>query len=80
MTEGHVQLIFCVARSCIQCIGVHDRQPRVKKTFGLLLELCVSSLLKDHANLLCIVPILYFVPKDEKRVILEMETIEISIK
>jgi hypothetical protein len=36
-----------------------------KKKFGPFLDLCVSSLRRGHANLLCIVPILSDVPKDE---------------
>ena len=31
------------------------------KKFGTLLDLCVSSLRRGHANLLCIVPILSYV-------------------
>ena len=31
---------------------------RVREKFGTLLDLCVSSLRRGHANLLCIVPIL----------------------
>lgn len=34
------------------------------KNFGPFLDLCVSSLRRGHANLLCIVPILSGVPKD----------------
>ncbi|GKB45769.1 hypothetical protein Tco_0896522, partial [Tanacetum coccineum] len=34
-----------------------------KKNFGPFLDLCVSSLRKGHANLLCIVPILSDVPE-----------------
>jgi hypothetical protein len=36
-----------------------------EKKFGPFLDLCVSSLRRGHANLLCIVPILSDVPKDE---------------
>jgi hypothetical protein len=36
-----------------------------KKKFGPFLDLCVSSLRRGHANLLCIVPILSDVPKDK---------------
>jgi hypothetical protein len=38
---------------------------RKKKKFGPFLDLCVSSLRRGHANLLCIVPILSDVPKDD---------------
>jgi hypothetical protein len=41
------------------------RSQRKKKKFGPFLDLCVSSLRRGHANLLCIVPILSDVPKDE---------------
>jgi len=34
-----------------------------EKKFGPFLDLCVSSLRRGHANLLCIVPILSDVPK-----------------
>ncbi|XLU97561.1 hypothetical protein S245_011901 [Arachis hypogaea] len=34
-----------------------------KKKFGPFLDLCVSSLRRGHANLLCIVPILSDVPE-----------------
>ena len=36
---------------------------KVKKKFGPFLDLCVSSLRRGHANLLCIVPILSDVPE-----------------
>ena len=39
------------------------RQDRKKKKFGPFLDLCVSSLRRGHANLLCIVPILSDVPE-----------------
>ena len=35
----------------------------MKKKFGPFLDLCVSSLRRGHANLLCIVPILSDVPE-----------------
>ena len=35
------------------------------KKFGTLLDLCVSSLRRGHANLLCIVPILTDDPRRE---------------
>ena len=37
------------------------------KKFGTLLDLCVSSLRRGHANLLCIVPILTDVPRRESK-------------
>ncbi|KAL2342406.1 hypothetical protein Fmac_003691 [Flemingia macrophylla] len=36
---------------------------KTKKKFGPFLDLCVSSLRRGHANLLCIVPILSDVPE-----------------
>ena len=36
------------------------RDLKKKKMLELLLELCVSSLRRGHANLLCIVPILTY--------------------
>ena len=36
---------------------------KVAKKFGPFLDLCVSSLRRGHANLLCIVPILSDVPE-----------------
>jgi hypothetical protein len=45
---------------------VRDRGPARKnvKKFGPFLDLCVSSLRRGHANLLCIVPILSDVSKE----------------
>ncbi|KAG5583100.1 hypothetical protein H5410_053727, partial [Solanum commersonii] len=43
------------------CTGVQRRRPA--KKFGPFLDLCVSSLRRGHANLLCIVPILSDVPE-----------------
>ena len=40
--------------------------PRCVKKFGPFLDLCVSSLRRGHANLLCIVPILSDVPEGTK--------------
>jgi Flp pilus assembly protein TadB len=52
-------------KSC-HCAGVggegRRRGKRLKK-FGPFLDLCVSSLRRGHANLLCIVPILSDVPE-----------------
>ena len=55
--------------------GYGDRQPQAEfksnlslgasKTFCTLLDLCVSSLRRGHANLLCIVPILTDDPRRE---------------
>ena len=45
----------------LACTGVHDK---TKKKFDTILDFCVSSLRRGHANLLCIVPILvYVLPK-----------------
>jgi len=41
-----------------------------KKKFGPFLDLCVSSLRRGHANLLCIVPILSDVPEGTSLVVL----------
>ncbi|GJT14086.1 hypothetical protein Tco_0861128 [Tanacetum coccineum] len=40
-----------------------DERDGKKKKFGPFLDLCVSSLRRGHANLLCIVPILSDVPE-----------------
>ena len=40
-------------RSCLPCAGTIK-----KKNFDTILDFCVSSLRRGHANLLCIVPIL----------------------
>jgi hypothetical protein len=40
---------------------------KVRKKFGTLLDLCVSSLRRGHANLLCIVPILSDDPQEESK-------------
>ena len=42
------------------------------KKFGTLLDLCVSSLRRGHANLLCIVPILPDVPRRESSMCCEL--------
>ena len=55
-----------VVRACRSCAGaavfVREMQQGTKKYFAkkfvTLLDLCVSSLRRGHANLLCIVPIL----------------------
>jgi len=39
------------------------KERRLEKKFGPFLDLCVSSLRRGHANLLCIVPILSDVPE-----------------
>ena len=39
-----------------------------KKTLFTLLDLCVSSLRRGHANLLCIVPILFDDPRRESNI------------
>ena len=41
------------------------------KKFGTLLDLCVSSLRRGHANLLCIVPILTDDPRRESSVMMD---------
>lgn len=43
-------------------LQIQRRRGRRKKKFGPFLDLCVSSLRRGHANLLCIVPILSDVP------------------
>lgn len=35
-----------------------------KKLFGPFLDLCISSLRRDQANLLCVIPILSDVPEE----------------
>ena len=40
------------------CDGEMGVRGKVEKKFGPFLDLCVSSLRRGHANLLCIVPIL----------------------
>jgi hypothetical protein len=40
--------------------GIELRDKKQEKILELLLELCVSSLRRGHANLLCIVPILTY--------------------
>ena len=48
---------------------VKARSAKVKKKLCTLLDLCVSSLRRGHANLLCIVPILTDDPRRESEVI-----------
>ena len=52
---------FFGATSCCQ----HPRVANVAKKFSTLPDLCVSSLRRGHANLLCIVPILTDDPRRE---------------
>ena len=50
-------------------VSVHEElasEIEIKK-FDTLLDLCVSSLRRGHANLLCIVPILTDDPRRESR-------------
>ena len=42
---------------------LETRSKKMRKKFGPFLDLCVSSLRRGHANLLCIVPILSDVPE-----------------
>ena len=46
---------------------VEARGPSVDKKLFTLLDLCVSSLRRGHANLLCIVPILTDDPRRESK-------------
>ena len=48
---------------------VKARSAKVKKKLCTLLDLCVSSLRRGHANLLCIVPILTDDPRRESEVL-----------
>ena len=43
------------------------RRSKTSKKSSTLLDLCVSSLCRGHANLLCIVPILTDVPRKESK-------------
>ena len=52
---------FFGAASCCQ----HPRVANVAKEFSTLPDLCVSSLRRGHANLICIVPILTDDPRKE---------------
>ncbi|KAF1897113.1 hypothetical protein Lal_00034815, partial [Lupinus albus] len=45
------------------CNRSNPRTGKNEKKFGPFLDLCVSSLRRGHANLLCIVPILSDVPE-----------------
>ena len=47
----------CTHLSCTSPPCVRGAQCGERKKFGTLLDLCVSSLRRGHANLLCIVPI-----------------------
>ena len=47
------------------CETLSSLVERVREKFGTLLDLCVSSLRRGHANLLCIVPILTDDPREE---------------
>ena len=58
MPNVHGLLRFCCHKT------QQDKCPLHKK-LGTLLDLCVSSLRRGHANLLCIVPILSDDPRRE---------------
>ena len=62
----HYRLSF--SKYCIAAVrwGIELRDKKQKKMLELLLELCVSSLRRGHANLLCIVPILTYARRREK--------------
>uniref|UniRef100_M1CQR6 Uncharacterized protein n=1 Tax=Solanum tuberosum TaxID=4113 RepID=M1CQR6_SOLTU len=48
----------------IRIVGfIEEEEKKEAKKFGPFLDLCVSSLRRGHANLLCIVPILSDVPE-----------------
>ena len=48
---------------------VNSQQPWIQKRMFTLLDLCVSSLRRGHANLLCIVPILTDDPRRESKIL-----------
>ena len=63
----NVQVSFVLSR-CHEIIAMSNylaKDSCLKKKLGTLLDLCVSSLRRGHANLLCIVPILTDVPRRE---------------
>ena len=66
----------CVCVCAIMCASRIERQLLGQNTNGCkklctLLDLCVSSLRRGHANLLCIVPILTDDPRRESESVLE---------
>ena len=48
---------------CVVAMSMKQKKEVRRKKFGPFLDLCVSSLRRGHANLLCIVPILSDVPE-----------------
>ena len=61
-----VRVCVCVC-ACLWCPGcrLYEARMRFTKELFTLLDLCVSSLRRGHANLLCIVPILTDDPRRE---------------
>ena len=53
------------ASTVVRCLQMQLRVEKSKKKLCTLLDLCVSSLRRGHANLLCIVPILTDDPRRE---------------
>ena len=62
---GTTDVALC--RSLLSSSRVHKQKTilPLRKKLGTLLDLCVSSLRRGHANLLCIVPILSDDPRRE---------------
>ena len=61
--------IFAKARESVYSASLTKASYRWTKKLCTLLDLCVSSLRRGHANLLCIVPILTDDPRRESEVI-----------
>ena len=51
----------------MQATSCEQQVSRGEKNLGILLDLCVSSLRRGHANLLCIIPILTDDPRRESK-------------
>ena len=62
-----VTLLACLGKMLCapELQRILKQSPNEQKKFDTLLDLCVSSLRRGHANLLCIVPILSDDPRRE---------------
>ena len=64
-TTGHVKIVGDERWKRPDGISYGHAVEHTREKFGTLLDLCVSSLRRGHANLLCIVPILTDDPREE---------------
>ena len=72
---GRVCVLVCVFEWCVGCwVCGWGRMYNAcaAKQLVTLLDLCVSSLRRGHANLLCIVPILTDDPRRESEMLVEL--------